>query len=78
MSIREAIVHGYKIFNSFFISFIFTVGNTLRVSYHLCIRHALGTMFKLYQSSENMHRRFHTIKTKLCIGHHMQRNVIDF
>ena len=28
-------------------------GNTLRVSYHLCIRHTLGKVFKLYQSSEN-------------------------
>ena len=39
-------------------------GNTLRVSYHLCIRHSLGTVFKLYQSSENTHRYFHITKTK--------------
>ena len=39
-------------------------GNTLSVSYHLCICHTLGTVFELYQSSENSHRYFHTIKTK--------------
>ena len=39
-------------------------GNTLRVGYHLCIRHILGTVFELYQSSENTHRYFHIIKAK--------------
>ena len=39
-------------------------GNTLRVSYHLCIRHTLGTVFELHQSSENAHRYFYIIKTK--------------
>ena len=39
-------------------------GNTIRVSYHLCIRHTSGTVFELYQSSENMHRYFHVIKTE--------------
>ena len=36
-------------------------GNTFRVSYHLCIRHTLGTVFELHQSSENTHRYFHII-----------------
>ena len=39
-------------------------GNTLRVSYHLCIRHTLGTVFELHQSSENALRYFYIIKTK--------------
>ena len=39
-------------------------GNTLRVGYQLCIRHILGTLFELYQSSENTHRYFHIIKAK--------------
>ena len=39
-------------------------GNTFRVSYHLCIRHTLGTVFELHQSSENTHRYFHFIKNK--------------
>ena len=39
-------------------------GNTIRVSYHLCTRHALGKVFELHQSSENMHRYFHIIKAK--------------
>ena len=39
-------------------------GNTLRVGYHLCIRHILGTAFELYQSSENTHRYFQIIKAK--------------
>ena len=39
-------------------------GNTLRVGYHLCLRHILGTVFELYQSSENTHRYFHIIKAK--------------
>ena len=39
-------------------------GNTLRVGYHLCIRHILGTVFELYQSSENTHRYFHIINAK--------------
>ena len=37
-------------------------GNTLRVSYHLCIRHTLGTVVELQQSSENTHRFCHIIK----------------
>ena len=37
-------------------------GNTLRVSYHLCIRHTLDTVFELHQSSENTIRYFHIIK----------------
>ena len=37
-------------------------GNTLRVCYHLCIRHTLDTVFELHQSSENTHRYFHIIK----------------
>ena len=53
-------------------------GNTLRVSYHLCIRHTLGTVFELHQSSENVHSYFYIIKTKICIGYHMQRNIIVF
>ena len=53
-------------------------GNTLRVGYHLCIRHILGTVFELYQSSENTHCYFHIIKAKICICHHMQRNIIVF
>ena len=52
--------------------------NTLRVGYHLCIRHILGTVFELYQSLETTHRYFHIIKAKICIGHHMQRNIIIF
>ena len=39
-------------------------GNTLCVGYHLCIRHILGTVFELYQSSENTHRYFHIINAK--------------
>ena len=39
-------------------------GNTLRVIYHLCIRHTLGTVFDLHHISENTHRYFHIIKTK--------------
>ena len=39
-------------------------GNTLRVGYHLCIRHISGTVFELYQSSENTHCYFHIIKAK--------------
>ena len=53
-------------------------GNTHPVSYNLRIRHTLGTVFELYQSSENMHCYFHIIKTKICIGHHMQRNISVF
>ena len=37
-------------------------GNTVRVSYHSCIRHTLGMVFELHQSSENTHRYFHIIK----------------
>ena len=39
-------------------------GNKVRVCYHLCIRHTLGTVFELHQSSETMHRYFYIIKTK--------------
>ena len=39
-------------------------GSTLRVSYPLCIRHTLGTVFELHQSSENTHRYFHIIMNK--------------
>ena len=39
-------------------------GNTLRVGYHLCIRHIVGTVFELYQSLENTYRYFHIIKAK--------------
>ena len=39
-------------------------GNTLCVSYRLCIRHTLGTVFELHQSSENTHRYFQIIETK--------------
>ena len=37
-------------------------GNTLRVSYQLCICHTLGTVFELHQSSENKQRYFRIIK----------------
>ena len=39
-------------------------GNTLRVSYHLCIRHTLGTVFDLHHILENTYRYFHIIKAK--------------
>ena len=39
-------------------------GNTFRVGYHLFTRNTLGTVFELYQSSENTHRYFHIIKAK--------------
>ena len=48
-------------------------GNTLHVSYHLCIRHTLDTVLELHQSSENKHHYFHIIKKRnTYIGHHMQ------
>ena len=39
-------------------------GNRVRVRYHLCIRHTLGTVFEQHQSSETVHRYFYIIKTK--------------
>ena len=54
------------------------LGNTLCVSYHLCIPHTLGAMFEVHQSSENTHHCFYIIKTKIHLGYHMQRNIIVF
>ena len=39
-------------------------GNTFRVGYQLRIRHTLGTMFEVHQTSENTYRYFHIIKNK--------------
>ena len=39
-------------------------GNTFRVGYQLSIRHALGTVLEVHQSSENTYRYFHIIKNK--------------
>ena len=33
-------------------------GNKVRVCYHLCISHTLGTVFELHQTLETMHRYF--------------------
>ena len=47
-----------------FLVHLIPIKSTISVSYHLCIRHTLGTVFELYQSLENTHRYFHIIKTE--------------
>ena len=61
---RLIILKKYSMCKRFLSGAITLSGNTLRVGYHLCIHHILGTVFELYQSSENTHRYFHIIKAK--------------
>ena len=54
----------FPVINITVISYISVSGNKVRVCYHLCIRHTLGTVFELHQSSETMHRYFFYYKDK--------------
>ena len=58
---RESTGTGTEI-NISIIYLIHCRGNTLRVSYQMCICHTLGTVFELHQSSENKQRYFRIIK----------------
>ena len=59
--------HGLYKYVSDSVSFMLSLSeniHVLRVSYHLGIRHTLGMVFELHQSSENMHHYFHIIENK--------------